>query len=253
MTESVYGMNQDQVSESQPVTSSGATETSSSQAPAERLFKQSEVNEIVKRAKSDAVRVANERPDYVQQKYQQQDDGYFSRPNREAERTNDYAHDSDIVRQIAAEEAQRLRNEWLEQANRTSQEQQAQRIVHEFVTKMAAGKDKYDDFDQVTGDVDFGKFPNVVQLVTGYVDNPEDVMYALGADRIKMANLEQLSRMSPSDGINAIKRLSKSLRDNEAASKIRMPNEPLSQLRPSNAGTDTGRLEVKDLRSKYRA
>lgn len=251
MTESVYGMSQSlEVPESQPTTSVAPESSISSAAPAEKLFKQSEVNDIVKKVKLDAMRVAQERPDYVSQKYQQNDHGISH--HHQDERTYQNTNNDDVVRKIAAEEAQRLRDQWVQDAHRSTQEQHAQRIVQDFFTKLSAGKDKYQDFDQVTGDVEFRNFPNVVQLLTGYVDNPEDVMYALGSDRIKMANLEQLSHLSPNDAIVAIRRLSASIKDNQTASKVRMPNEPLSQLKPSSTGTDSGDMAVKDLRRKYR-
>jgi len=68
-----------------------------------------------------------------------------------------------------------------------------------------------------------------------------------------MSQLEQLAYMSPKDAIVQAQRLSQSLKDNEAAGKVRMPNEPLSQMRPSNTGTDTGAaMSVTDLRRKYK-
>ena len=84
-----------------------------------------------------------------------------------------------------------------------------------------------------------------------YVDNSHDVLYELGKDRIKMANLETLAHMSPNDAIIQAQRLSQSIKDNEVASKIKTPNEPLSQIRPSNTGTDNGAMSVKDYRAKY--
>jgi hypothetical protein len=241
MTES--GLLETQSIESQPVQASQPVIQPA--ASEERLFKQSEVNDIVKRAKLDAMRVAQDRPDYAQQKTQHIEPDYRS---QSASQT----HNNDEVRRIAAEEAQRLRDQWVEETQRHTQDQQAQKIVQDFFTKLSTGKEKYSDFDETVGDVDFKNFPNVVHLLTGYVDNAEDVMYSLGKDRIKMANLEGLARMSPQDAVIAIKRLSQSLRDNQAATKSKFPNEPLSQLKPSTTGTDTGILTTSDYRKKYR-
>ena len=90
--------------------------TSSAQSPAqvapvsqteERVFKQSEVNDIVKRAKYGAVedyrKLQSEQPQYVQQKYGEQ-----SPHNQSAQ---NFSQESDI-RRLAAEEAQRLRSPW---------------------------------------------------------------------------------------------------------------------------------------------
>jgi hypothetical protein len=50
-----------------------------------------------------------------------------------------------------------------------------------------------------------------------------------------------------------MKRLSDSIKMNQNAGKYQSPNEPLSQLRPSNAGTgNQGALTVGDYKRKYR-
>lgn len=213
----------------------------------ERSFRQSEVNEIVKRAKNDAVetykRLHAEQPQYAQQKY-----GEPVYPNT----VNTNAFNEDTYRKIALEEAKRHLEEVKQDALRQSQDEMAKRTVQNFFAKTGKGREKYQDFDQVTGDVDLGRFPNVVQLLGEYIDNSDDVFYELGKDRIKLANLEMLAERSPNDAIVSAKKLSKSIKDNESASKIRFPNGPLSQMRPSNTGTDTGAMSVSDFRKKYR-
>jgi hypothetical protein len=256
MTEMVSSMSEgnDTASVSAPVSSPASSESySSSQTqPEEKLFRQSEINDIVKRAKYGAVedykRKVAERPDYVRQK---EGDDYSLNQNQSQIRNAQLTPDD--VRRMAVEESQRLRDEWIHDAQRKEQETQAQRIVQEFFTKLSTGKDKYQDFDKVVGDIDYGRFPNVVQLANSHVDNTHDVMYELGKDRTKLAMLEQLVHMSPRDAIVQIQRLSQSIKDNESAGKMRHANEPLSQMRPSNAGMDNGALSVKDLRNKYRA
>jgi hypothetical protein len=216
-------------------------------APEERSFRQSEVNEIVKRAKNDAVesyrRINAEQPEYAKQKY-----GTVN----SSEAVHQGNFDELTYRKIASEEAKRHLEEVRQDALRMSQEESAKRTVQNFFAKTGKGREKYQDFDQVTGDVDLGRFPNVIHLLGEVVENSDDVFYELAKDRTKMAMLEQLVNMSPNDAIVQVKRMSKSIQDNQAALKIRHPNEPLSQLRPSNTGTDTGALSVSDYRKKYR-
>jgi hypothetical protein len=216
----------------------------------ERNFRQSEVNDIVKKAKYGAVedykRLQVQQPEYAQTK-QHAGGGEGSTTQQQP-----HAQESEI-RRLAAQEAQRLRDEWVSEAKTKSEAEYAQRTVQSFWNKISPGKEKFADFDEVTKDIEYSRFPNVVQLLAEYVDNAPDVLYELGKDRIKMANLESLSYMSPKDAIVQAQRLSKSLKDNEAASNTRLPNEPLSKMRPSNTGTDNGVLSVKDFRSKYRA
>ncbi len=217
-------------------------------AAEEKLFRQAEINEIVKRAKHDAVesfkRMQVEQPQYAQQK--------FNEPVQQDQRQQTTAQiSSDEIRKLAAEEAQRLRSEWLTDAQTKQQEAEAQRIANEFFNKLSSGKEKYQDFDSVAN-IDFARFPNAIQLANSYIDNTADVVYELGRDRTKLAMLEQLAHLSPQDAIAQIKRLSQTIKENETASKARTANEPLSHLRTSNAGTDSGVMSMRDLKAKYR-
>lgn len=254
MTEGI-SQAQDSV-QSQPVP---VQPTSSEPRPAaptpsdERTFRQSEVSDIVKRAKHDAVetfrRQQSEQPAYVQQKYGDQP-SQVQQPSQPYQSANNFLHED--VKRIAAEEVQRARDQWINDANQKTQEADAQRTVQDFWSKIAPGKEKYSDFEQMVGDIDYVKFPNVVQLLAKHVENADEILYEFGKDRIKMANLEQLAERSPRDAIRQAQRLSESIKANQATAKIRSPNEPLSQMRPSNTGTDNGAMSVKDLRNKYR-
>lgn len=227
------------------------SESAPQSAPTERTFRQSEVTDIVKRERNEAVekyrRLQSEQPQYVAQKY-----GDVSPQSQQAPVNTGNSFNESQFRQMAAEEAQRLRDQWIGEANAKNQEEQAKQIVNTFWQKVQTGKDKYTDFDKVTGDVNYRAFPNVVQLLAQYIDNAGDVMYELGKDRIKLSNLEQLANLSPQDAIVQAQRLAESLKANEQGSKVRIPNEPLNQLRPSNTGMDNGAMSVGDYRKKYR-
>ena len=214
----------------------------------ERVFRQSEVNDIVGRAKRDAVerdrKLRVEQPEYAQQKYNDS--------SKQANHQPESGGSEDQIRKIVADETQRQRQAW-EQKNREQMEQQqAKTIVDKFWSKISSGKEKYQDFDKVTGDIEYARFPNTVQILADHLDNSADVLYELGKDRFKMAQLESLSYMSPRDAIIQAQRLAQSIKDNDQASKVRLPNEPLSQMRPSISGTDSGNMSMKDLRAKYR-
>lgn len=229
--------------------SSAPSESRAPSPSTEKVFTQSEINDIVGRAKQEAVESYKRKAERTE--YAQRDTGGYIPPHQQPERQHS-AYSSDDIRRMAAEESQRLRDEWVTEASRKSQEQDAQRIVSEFFNKLSAGKEKYQDFDDVAGTVEFSRFPNVVQLLHSYVDNAHDVMYELGRDRGKLALLEQLSHMSPNDAIFQVRRLSQSIKDNESAGKMRTPSEPLSQMRPSNTGTGNGGMSISDYRKKYR-
>lgn len=211
--------------------------------PEERSFRQSEVSDIVKNAKRDAVetyrRMQAQQPQYVEQKY---GDNTVNTPNNVG---NDF-------RKIVSEEIQRSREEWEKNAIDRMNYDNAQKTLNNFYSKVSQGREKYQDFDTVTGDIQLDKFPNVVQLLGDHAENSADILYELGKDMIKMSNLEDLAIKSPKGAIAAVSRLSQSIKDNEAAKNLKIPNQPLSQLRPSNTGTDSGPMSVSDYRKKYR-
>lgn len=235
---------------SQSPDTSNSTPVSSPSSPAlaveqreERTFRQSEVTDIVKRERQEAVdryqRLQREQPDYAAQKYGQQ-------------ATPQHTFDENYYRKIAGEEAERLRDQWMQDARSRHEQEAARNTVQAFNQKINSGREKYQDFDQVTGDIEYAAFPNVVQLLANYVDNSGDVLYSLGQDLTKMELLESLANRSPQAAVKQVQRLAKSLSDNEAAKNVRIPNAPLSQLRPSNTGVDNGAMSVKDYRKKYK-
>lgn len=233
--------------------SDSSVEKSTQSASAERIFKQSEVNDIVKRAKSEAVerdrRLRVEQPEYAQAKY-----GDVAHTQNSAQTPYQQTQNSpEDIRKIVAEETQRQREAWEQQTRQRAEQEQAQSIVNKFWNKIAPGKEKYQDFEKVTGDIEFARFPNTVQLLAEHVENSADVLYELGKDRFKMAQLESLSYLSPRDAIIQAQRLASSIKENEEAAKVKLPNEPLSQLRPTQTGTDSGRaMTVADYRRIYR-
>jgi hypothetical protein len=222
-------------------------ELAETQAPAqktERVFRQEDVNEIVKRAKYDAVesfkRKTLTQPEYAEQRYGQ--------PVTQ----NTAGLPENEIRRLAAEEAQRLHENLLGEYKSKNEAEQARLIVEKFYTKVNSGKEKYADFDEVTGDMELKQFPNVVQMLAEHVENSGDVLYELGRNRLKLAQLEALSERSPRDAIREARRLADSIRDNEKADSYKQPNAPLSQQRPSNVATESGPLSASDYRAIHR-
>lgn len=215
-----------------PAEVKSSSASSPSTTPVERTFTQADVNDIVGKVKHEAI------------------ERYKSR--EQATQTPTSPVDESNIRKLAAEEAQRLRDEWVQDAQRSAYEQDAQRIANEFYTKLNAGKSKYSDFDTVMGDVDFKTIPHIVQLAN-MVDNTSDVIYDLAKNPSKIGIIQQLIQVSPQLAFKEINRLSAAIKDNESASNMKVPNAPLTQMKPSNTGTDNGAMTVSDYRRKYRA
>ena len=209
----------------------------------ERVFKQSELNEIVGRAKHEAVESFKRQQTQQQQQYQQ---------NHEQQAVRGLSEDD--VRRLTGEELTKHRDTWTREAQERSDAEAAQRIVNAYKEKIAAGKEKYEDFEAITNNVDMRYYPNVVQLLAEYVDNSSDVLYELAKNRTKLHQIESVCSHNPQDAIYEIRRLADSIRANEQSSQMKHANAPLSQQRPSNTGTDSGNsLSIRDLKRKYRA
>jgi hypothetical protein len=223
-----------------------------------KTFTQNDVNDIVKRAKNEAVerdrRLRVEQPEYAQRKYEDANQGQQTSSANSASNTAHVAQNSDEkIRQIVAEETKRQREAMEKENLSQSQKAYAEQIVQKFVSKVESGKAAYQDFNDVTGDIEFGRFPNTVQLLAENVDNVADVLYELGKNRFKLADIENLSQYSAKDAIKEVQRLASSIKANKNAANIRLPNEPLSQMRPSTNGTDNGGVRsVSDYKRMFR-
>lgn len=214
--------------------------------PTEKVLRQSEVNEIVGREKQRAAQAAVD----AYKRQQQAEQSQYQQPAQ--------AHHDSIneerIRKMAGEEAQRLRDEWVKDAQTKHETESAQRIVKTFYDKIATGKEKYDDFEKVTSGIRLEKFPYTVQMLAEHVDNSSDVLYELSKNRSKMAQIEYTAERFPDEALWDLQRLSESIKTNEASGNRKQPNAPLSQQRPSSTGTDSGGvLSFKDLKAKYKA
>ena len=137
-----------------------------------------------------------------------------------------------------------------QESERRLSEQRAREFANNFIGKLEAGKQKHSesgDFDQVIEDMELPSMPHIVQMADS-VDNTADVIYSLGKSPTKLASILMLAYDKPKLAQAEIKRLSESLKLNEEASNIRMPNDPLSQLKPSVKSTGDGNFSVSDLR-----
>lgn len=226
---------------STPVEATPSSDTAST--PPERMFTQSEVNELAGKIRSEAKK---QQPLNQGQAYNQQ--AQYSSQN-----TGSPLNESEF-RRIAAEEFARHREEAMADMRSKQETEYAQRIVDSFWNKVSTGKEKYDDFDKVTGAIDLQSFPNSVQILAEHLDNSDEVLYELGKNAFKLEQLESLAARSPKMAIAEAKRLAESIKANQSAGTYRQPNTPLSQQRPSNVGTDSGEaLSMAELKRKYRA
>lgn len=200
--------------------------------PEEKVLKQSEVNELVGRIKHEAFE-KGKREALAQSPHNNQVSQGTSSMGGMPEATDDR------IRQVIADEAQKQ-----------AQMQQVQNTLSNFAQQMGTGKGKYSDFDETVANLgDLQNLPHIVHLAadTGIAG---DVMYELGRNPGKVASLTTLAYINPHLAKVEMKKLSDSIKMNQQSSNSPSVNEPLSQVKPSTVGTDTGSNSVRDLRRK---
>lgn len=264
MTEMVNGDGQSQENFAPVPVNTSSTEASAPApvAPSERTFRQTEVNDLVGRARHEAVeRYRRETAmSSHQPQYQPPQQGQVYQPPAQQQPSQAPIMSEQDYRRIAAEEAQRSRTEQHEENQRLAEEKDAQRIASEFFQKVGTGEGGVQAFDKLVTDsgVDLRTIPYHVQLAN-MVDNTREVMVELLANPAKIAQMQSLididlrAGRQPRLALAEMKKLADSIKANAGASNFRSPNEPLSQMRPSNAGTgQQGPLTVSDYKRKYR-
>jgi len=252
--DSSNGMDAGQDTMSNPgLTSSPVSSVQPSQSAPEvkeRVFSQNEVNDLVGRARQEGKeRVMRQEP-------QSQRNDNVQQSQTAAPYQNQNASSEDRIRQIVADETNRQNQARQSENQRQHQQETVNRIVATYQSKISSGKTKYQDFDAVTNDLEMGAYPFMIETMADYMDNSADVLYELGKDRMKLFNLEQMlaNPNTRQEGLRQAQRFSQSIKDRSSSSKMRMPNEPLSQLQSSSYGisNDGDMPSVKDLRAMFR-
>jgi hypothetical protein len=192
--------------------------------PAEKMLRQSEVNDLVGSIRKEA----------------------YEKGKREAAQVVPQQQNAGDANQMPDD---RIRHLIQQESARMTQEAIANKVAQEFVQKMEASKDKYPDFEQSISKLNLPSIPQIVNW-SNSLDNTADVMYDIAKHPAKFANLLMLSHTAPHLAVEELQNLSASIKQNSAALKQQTPAEPLSQIKPSTTGTDNGSMNVSDLRKQ---
>lgn len=158
--------------------------------------------------------------------------------------------------QIANQVIDRLRKEAQASSEARAAEElqrEAKGIVDNYHHKMKAGKDSFEDFDQVMGDFRPEAFPNLVFLAN-QLDNAPAVMYELMNNPTKLATVVVLAERDPKAAENMMLRISSSIKTNEQAkAQEKEVAPPLGRLSSSpTTGQDNGKLTMKDYKRMFK-
>lgn len=157
------------------------------------------------------------------------------------------AQETGNAQQQSGKTIEQIVEEKLSQQNYAMHRQQ---VMNNFVQKMQEGPKKYTDFDEKVAQLNLPAIEPILHLANA-VENSEDVMYDLASNPGKVSKLfDELEKGRPHIALMMVKELAKSAKVNQQAAKQQTPDEPLSQIKPSNVGMDNGSQSVSSIRKK---
>jgi hypothetical protein len=143
------------------------------------------------------------------------------------------------------DEQERAYQAQMEAEHKSAMEDVAQR----YFLKVGKGAEIFDDFNEVMKDFKPANFANTVFLASE-VDNTPEVMYELRKNPHKLAQIDMMSKTDPDMAREMMQTLSKSISENKQAMQ-QNPGvmQPLSRLKSSTVGADTGITTLRDLKN----
>lgn len=161
--------------------------------------------------------------------------------------------DADAIKQQIMND---LRTQFQEANEKRAKEEieiEGKKIYDSYQSKMQAGKQQYEDFDEIMSDFDPREFPNVVWLAS-QMDDPAGLMRELKMNPQKLANIAMLSERSPKTALDAMNKISASIKANEQAkAEDKDAPPPLGRMSSSvTTGQDNGTPSVRDFKAMFR-
>jgi len=161
--------------------------------------------------------------------------------------------DPEAIKQQVLNDLRQQMQQANEQRAQEELQKQAEAIANTYKSKMASGKDAFEDFETVMSDFNPAAFPNLVYLAS-QVDNTPAVMYELMKNPSKWATVAVLSERDPNAAQNMISKISASIKANEQAKaeEKNAPPPPLSRMSSSTTGQDNGSKSVRDFKAMFK-
>jgi hypothetical protein len=207
------------------------SEVKTSVAEPEKMLPQSKVNELVGRTRQ-------EERERVKREYESK---IISQPTEQNQNFGG-------VTQLSEE---RVRQLYREEEKQKELVNKLQTGASELISKIKTGKEKYQDFDEVTKHLKLDEL-SIDSPFVHYVnefDNAADMIYEFGKNPEKLGSVVLLFNDYNLTRI-ALKKLSDSIKSNELATKQPKANSPLSQISSSPTGVDNGKQTIADLRKQ---
>ena len=130
------------------------------------------------------------------------------------------------------------------QYDEQTKREKAEEFVAEYEGKLAVGKDRYEDFDDVVSTVDPNEFVDVIMLANES-EGTADIMYELAKNPQKLIQVATAARMSKSQAKRIMNEIAQSMKLNRNAVDGKpTTNQPLPRSKASTAGTSSGDLKT---------
>lgn len=231
----------------------------------EKMLSVSHVNKLVQKAKKDGERKMAQQLEELQAQLEQAKSAEGQQPQAQPEAQQQPVQPQQQspssmggMQQPDMQEIERRAIEAMKremQANQEAQQKEAlqrevEQVANQYYSKMAQGKELYDDFEEITAEFDPAAFPSLIYLANE-ADNTPAIIYELQKNPAKLTHLATLVDRSPQMARNEIAKLSRSIKANQQAIKEdKEAQEPLNRMQPSKVGTDSGNLEsVRDYKN----
>lgn len=208
--------------------------------PAERMIPQSQVSRIAAREAREAADKARQderarlEREYAQRNAPPPESGA---PQQQQQQTlgGIQQHSEEDIRRMIQQEA------WL-----LAQRQIAQQIEGDWKSTMKAEMERDPEFADLYDELNIEQHGDIVLWMSG-MDNKASVIRDMAKNPSKFANVLMLKASgSPESAKRELNKLSASIKANEDAQKQAHADAPLSQIKPSNIGSDNGEMSVKD-------
>lgn len=219
----------------------GLTGESPVEVPKERMLTETQVADIVKKEKHRAAERA--RLEYEAKLREQA-------PLQSQNETSAGGIDKDALKKEILdniiEEGNRLR----EEAEREQMMKHLQDTADQYHHKIKKGSQLFDDYEEVMADFDPSAFPALIRLAAP-MENLSEVMYELANNPSKLVEINDLAQRSPKLAEKQLQKLSASIGKNlEAKANVINAPAPLSKIKPSSVGADTGKMTLRDLKKQ---
>tara|TARA_R110002012_G_scaffold57343_1_gene147773 strand:+ start:1220 stop:1963 length:744 start_codon:yes stop_codon:yes gene_type:complete len=161
---------------------------------------------------------------------------------------------SQSVQDIVQAELKKANDAHIAQAQEQQQKADLNQLVSELKPKLDAASAKYEDFNEKLSPEAMSEVLQVNPALLVYanqVDNSGDVLYEIMKHPEKLAMLNNLSSI-PSQAVNYVKGLAKSISSRDAAKTAPQQPQPLSTIKPSTVGAVDGPMTVADYSKLYK-